>query len=681
MDVGGTFTDVVLEHGLEYYTTKLLTTHDQPAKAVLQGVKELLDQQSISPAQVSLVLHGTTLATNAIIERKGAVTALLTTEGHRDVIEMAHENRFEQYDISIERPVPLIPRYLRLPIRERIDSSGQAIRTLDKSSIDTAIEALKSHRVTSVAIGFINAYANAEHEERTAEYLSKKLPDMSISLSSEVCPEIREYERFSTTCANAYVLPLMSSYMNDLAAALKAMGCDCPFMVMTSNGGLTTLENASKFPIRLVESGPAGGVILASQKTQQLGVEQAISFDMGGTTAKICLIDGSKPLRSRTFEVDRRYRFKKGSGLPVRIPVVEMVEIGAGGGSIASVDALRRVQVGPASAGSTPGPACYGRGGARATVTDADATLGRLEPSKFAGGKLRLDTEAAIKAIDQSVANTLGLSTGDASFAISEVVDENMASAARSHASEWGLGLSGRVLIAFGGAAPLHAARLMEKLNCSSVLIPVNAGVGSALGFLNSPIAYEVVRSRYMKLSEFNEQSAGEAIAEMQEEAKQVVTKATTTTEPLDISATALMRYVGQGYEISVEVDLVDCTSSALKTSFDAAYHALYGRLLPNSDIEIMSWTLTASTITKPVHPLATVGKLESYEGEFSEQTMYSSESEELVRCYDRRNLQSGHVLSGPALITETDTTTVVPQGFELFVNGSKDLILKKADT
>ena len=679
MDVGGTFTDVVLEKGGDHFTKKLLTTHEQPSQAVMQGISELLSQEKVPPSDVSLILHGTTLATNAIIERRGATTALLTTEGHRDVIEMAYENRFEQYDLRIERPVPLIPRFLRLPIHERIDANGRVIRKLDTNSIEKTIEILHQNNVGSVAIGFLNSYANSEHEEQTAEILRQQLPQVAFSLSSEVCPEIREYERFSTTCANAYVLPLMSTYLNDLAQSLFDIGCVCPFMVMTSNGGLTTLEAATKFPIRLVESGPAGGVILATQKAQQLQADKVISFDMGGTTAKISLIDNGKPLRSRTFEVDRRYRFKKGSGLPVRIPVVEMVEIGAGGGSIATVDALRRTRVGPESTGSNPGPACYGLGGSNATVTDADAVMGKLEPSQFAGGQLSLDVDSSRAVISKDVAEALELDINNAAYAISEVVDENMASAARSHASEWGLGVSGRVLIAFGGAAPLHAARLMTKLNCSSVVIPVNAGVGSALGFLNSPIAYEVVRSRYMKLSMFDERLVQEVMADMRDEAETIVQSAIQGSDELSYSATVLMRYVGQGYEISVETNPENCSESSLQENFEEAYNELYGRLLPNAEIEIMSWTLTVST--QPISSVPSADQVEPcpYKGPSSEQTMYSGDIEEEAQCYPRESLEPGHQIQGPALIMENDTTTVVPRGFEVYVNGIRDLIMTQS--
>lgn len=679
VDVGGTFTDVVLESEGGYFTEKLLTTSSRPSDAVLQGIQRLLERNNMPANSVSLVLHGTTLATNAIIERNGAPTALLTTEGHRDVIEMALENRFDQYDVQIERPTPLIPRYLRLPIRERIDSRGRVLKKLKEESIEKSVEVLIENDISSAAIGYLNSYVNDQHEIQTAEYLSEKLPNVSLSLSSEVCPEVREYERFSTTCANAYVRPLMATYLNELATSLIDMGCSCPFLVMTSNGGLTTLENATQFPIRLVESGPAGGVVLATHKAHNLGIQDAISFDMGGTTAKLSLIEGGSALHSRTFEVDRRYRFKKGSGLPVRIPVVEMVEIGAGGGSIATVDSLRRTRVGPESAGANPGPSCYGLGGTQATVTDADAVLGRLEASKFAGSQLQLDVSASEQAISQDVAKALDLELEDAAFTISEVVDENMASAARSHASEWGKSVVDRTLIAFGGAAPLHAARLMQKLNCSSVVVPVNAGVGSALGFLKSPIAYEVVQSLYMKLSNFNADQVEQVLKELSLQAHEVVSGAVTDADKLLTTATALMRYEGQGYEISVAFDPGECTAKSLKNQFESSYQSLYGRLLPNSDIEVMSWTLMVATNVEIQRLIKRSLTTKAFGGNSTKQEMYDGSEKLSVACVDRELLQEGDFLRGPALITEKDTTTVVPSGFQLNVNDLLDLVLTRA--
>ncbi|MEL7157096.1 MAG: hydantoinase/oxoprolinase family protein, partial [Actinomycetota bacterium] len=377
-DIGGTFTDVVLEvaDGSEppaLTTTKVLTTPRAPADAVLAGVEQVLDEAGLDAGAVELVVHGTTLGTNTLIERRGAVTALLTTEGFRDSVAMAHENRFEQYDLAMERPAPLVPRHLRLGIRERMAADGQVLAALDESTIDSVVPTLVEHGVESVAIGFLHSYVDPSHEQRARDRLASLLPELSITLSSDVCPEIREYERISTACANAYIQPMMATYLLDLGQRLQKLGVTAPLRLMASNGGLWTLDTAVREPVGLVESGPAGGALLAARVAAEQGATDLLSFDMGGTTAKLCLLHEAEPATSREFEVARVYRFLKGSGLPLRIPVIDLVEIGAGGGSIASVDQLGRTSVGPESAGSEPGPACYGRGGTRPTVTDADA--------------------------------------------------------------------------------------------------------------------------------------------------------------------------------------------------------------------------------------------------------------------------------------------------------------------
>jgi N-methylhydantoinase A len=477
VDIGGTFTDCVLEHGARRWSRKVLTTSSAPAEGVLAGIDAILAESGVEAADLALVVHGTTLATNAIIERKGAVTALLVTQGFRDSVEMAYENRFEQYDIFMDKPPPLVPRDLRLGVPERIGARGQIIEPLDEAAVAALVPQLRAAGVTSVAIGFLHSYANPAHELCTRELLAEAAPDLAVTLSSEVCPEMREYERWSTACANAYVQPLMAGYLARLDDGLRRRDVRCPMFLMTSAGGLTTVEIARRFPVRLVESGPAGGAMLAARLAAQCDYGRVLSFDMGGTTAKICLIDDGQPQFTRTFEVARQYRFLKGSGLPIRTPVIDMVEIGAGGGSIAGIDPLGRIQVGPESAGSEPGPACYGRGGAGATVTDADLLLGRILPDRFAGGTIELSVEASRRAVTQAIGAKLGLGERAAALAISEVVEENMANAARVHAVERGKELAQRTLIAFGGAAPLHAARLAEKLDIATVVVPTAAGV------------------------------------------------------------------------------------------------------------------------------------------------------------------------------------------------------------
>ena len=455
VDIGGTFTDVALETGERRITTKVLTTSDAPDRGVLQGITSVLEEAEIAPAGVDLIIHGTTLATNALIERKGARTAFITTDGFRDVLETGYERRFEQYDIFMDKPPPLVPRYLRFTVAERIAADGCVLRELDEDALAALCAALDEKGIESVGIGFLHSYANATHEERAREVLLAALPHLSVTISSEVSPEIREYDRFSTACANAYVQPQMAGYLSNLLAACREMALTCPLLLMTSAGGLTTIDSAIRFPIRLVESGPAGGAMLASHLARAYGLDDVLSFDMGGTTAKICLISDGVPERSRAFEVARAYRNLKGSGLPVRVPVIEMVEIGAGGGSIASVDAMNRIAVGPESAGSEPGPACYGGGGKRPAVTDANLVLHRLDADHFAGGTIKLDQEAARDSIVADVGGPLDLDASWAAAGISEIVEENMANAARVHAIERGKVIERHVMIAFGGRCAL----------------------------------------------------------------------------------------------------------------------------------------------------------------------------------------------------------------------------------
>ncbi|MCH7794821.1 MAG: hydantoinase/oxoprolinase family protein [Proteobacteria bacterium] len=680
VDIGGTFTDLVLEANGRRATVKVLTTQANPERGVLDGVAKVMAEAGIQAAEVGLIIHGTTLATNALIERKGAKTALIVTEGLRDSVEMAHENRFEQYDINIDRPEPLVPRYLRWPVTERLNAAGEALKPLDEASVEALIPAIAEHGVESLAIGLIHSYANPAHERRVAEILQAAVPDLSVTLSSEVCPEIREYERQSTTCANAYVRPLMASYLTRLERELRARGFACPFLLMTSGGGLTGFETAVKFPVRLVESGPAGGAILASRVAAECGFDRVLSFDMGGTTAKICLIDGSTPLTSRSFEVARAYRFLKGSGLPLRIPAIEMVEIGAGGGSIASVDALKRINVGPESAGADPGPACYDRGGEEPTVTDADVLLGRIDIESFAGGAVAIHPERAARAIGR-VLGALDLAGPLAAFAVSEVVDENMANAARVHAIEWGKEIAGRALIAFGGAAPLHAVRLAEKLGLDRVIVPTGAGVGSAIGFLCAPIAYEVVRSRYQRLSSFDADTVNAALEEMREEAYAIVRPAAPGAELSEVR-TAYMRYIGQGHEITVDLPvrpLEPDDAVTLQAGFDAAYSALFGRTIPGLDVEVLSWTLTVKSAVPDPEPVPEAAAKPA-PAPRGRREVFDSATEKTIEApvYARSDLEPGVTVQGPALIVEDQTTTVVSSAFEASVNALGYLVLER---
>ena len=682
VDIGGTFTDLVLEKGDGgFHSVKVLTTPHAPELAVLEGTQRILGEASVAASDVSLVIHGTTLATNALIERKGAKTALIATEGFRDSVEIAYEHRFEQYDLYMERPSPLVPRHLRLTVAERLAADGSVLLPLDEAAVHALIPVLAEEQIEAVSIGFLHSYANQAHEKRAAEILTAALPDVAITLSSDVCPEIREYERMSTACANAYVQPLMAGYIRRLESGLQELGLNCPLLLMMSSGGVTTVETAVRQPIRLVESGPAGGVILALDVAAENGVQDALSFDMGGTTAKLTLIDGLQPQYGRTFEVARAYRFLKGSGLPLRIPVIDMVEIGAGGGSIARVDELKRINVGPNSVGSDPGPACYAAGGTEPAVTDGDVVLGRIDPANFAGGKIVLDAAAAEKAVADNIAAALGMDTPTAAAGIAEIVDENMASAARVHAVENGKDTAGRTLIAFGGAAPLHAARLAEKLGIDRVIVPKGAGVGSAYGFLRAPIAYEVVRTRLVRLQTFEPHVLNELFAEMRVEAEAVVRLGAPDAELVEVR-TAFMRYRGQGHEITVTLPnrgYSDADTDAFKALFEEAYTALFGRIIPGLEIEALSWTLSLATkrdlpgqsgdfaALAPPAPEGTRRLFDTVQGGFADAAVYA-----------RTSLPEGTNLPGPAIIVEDETATVVPAAFTARLNALGQIVLER---
>ena len=673
VDIGGTFTDVALEVadsiGERRYSAKILTTPEAPERGVIAAIREVLREARLAPRDLSIIIHGTTLATNAIIERKGAKTALVTTEGFRDTIEIRHENRFEQYDVNIDLPPPLVPRRLRFVVPERINAQGRVIVPLDESAVEQLAERLAAEQVDSVAIGFLHSFTNPAHEERTREILTERLTGVTYTLSSEVSPEMREYERFSTACANAYVQPMMGRYLVNLEEKLQQEGLRCPLFLMLSGGGLTTVETAIRFPVRLVESGPAGGAIFASQIARQCRLDTVLSYDMGGTTAKICLIDDFQPQTSRAFEVARIYRFKKGSGLPLRIPVIEMVEIGAGGGSIARVDRLKRITVGPDSAGADPGPACYGRGGKAPTVTDSDLLLGRIDPTGFSGGRMALDADAAEQAMQQVVASPLDLALPLAAFGVGEIVDENMANAARVHAIESGKDARGRTLVAFGGAAPLHAARMADKLGLDRVLVPSNAGVGSAVGFLRAPIAYEIVRSQLQRLDAFDAAGANKLLAAMRAEAEAIVRRGEPKA-PLVETRSAFMRYRGQGHEIAVPLPVRNYREedgAELLAAFEAAYRRLYSRIIPGVEVEILSWVLLLS------------GPVPAEEGEpppapprytpqpARRRPVFDADSADFldVPIYERAALVPGAFITGPAVIVEDETSTVITPAFD----------------
>ncbi|WP_376089030.1 hydantoinase/oxoprolinase family protein [Roseomonas sp. CCTCC AB2023176] len=683
-DIGGTFTDLALERpdehgGLDRWTAKVLTTPAAPEQGVLDGIAQVLAKAGLTPADVAIFIHGTTLATNAVIERKGARTALLTTEGFRDVLALGNESRYDQYDLNITLPQPLVPRRWRLTVPERLDNEGKVLLPLDEAAVRAAIATLRAEGIESLAIGFLHAFVNPVHERRAAEIVRAEWPGLPVSLSSEVSPEMREWERFSTTVANAYVQPLMSGYLHRLRDGLRDAGLHCPLFLMLSGGGLTTLETAARFPIRLVESGPAGGAIFSAHVARQKGWSKVLSFDMGGTTAKVCLIDDYTPQTARTFEVARVGRFRKGSGLPLRIPVIEMVEIGAGGGSIASLDALNRIQVGPESAGADPGPACYGRGGTKPAVTDANLLLGRYDPAAFAGGTLRLHPEPARDAMDNAL-SPLGLEPEMAALGVVEVVDENMANAARVHAIESGKSYDGRAIIAFGGGGPVHGYRVAEKIGVTRLLVPSGAGVGSAIGFLRAPVGYEVVRSLYQRFSKFDRAAVNALLADMSAEARRTV-ELGSFGAPLVERRIAYMRYVGQGHEIAVELQvhvLSDEDVAAIRAAYDTAYATFYDRPVPGSDVEILSFAVTAATEVDAVEHAADATDAPA-PTPIRHQPVRDTARGEVADwpVYDRSVFASGAEVTGPCIIAETETSTLVGPGWRCRMDGLGYLDLK----
>ena len=678
-DIGGTFTDVVAEIPGRRASAKVLTVKDRPEVAVLEGAERVLGMVSAGFADIGAFVHGATLATNAIIERRGARTALIATEGFRDVVEIADEGRYDQYDLGVEKPRPLVSREARFTVPERVDVTGAVLLALDEAAVRAVAERLRAEGFESVAVSFLHSYANPAHEERVREILAEGAPDLAISLSSEVCPEIREWERTSTTIANAFVQPLMAGYLRRLEAALGERGCPATLRLMTSGGHLASVETACRHPVRLVESGPAGGAILAAHVARERGEHRVLSFDMGGTTAKVCLIEDGAPLTSRAFEVDRSARFLKGSGLPLRIPVIEMIEIGAGGGSIARLDATRSIAVGPRSAGSEPGPACYGRGGDDPTVTDADVALGRISPEHFAGGTIRLDPALADEALSRGICGPLNLSREMGALGVVEIVDENMANAARVHAAERGVALSGHTLIAFGGAAPLHAARMAEKLGLSRVLVPLDAGVGSAVGFLRAPVAFELVRSLFLRLDAFEPDRANALLDAMTREARDL-----TGAGELAEERQVFMRYSGQGHEIAVPLPpgpLGRGDAAALREAFEAEYRRQFERHIPGAAIETLNWSVAVAVPQAPPEPIGEaetapapepIGEREVFDG--------AAGAAAPVPVYARSAIARGASVPGPALIVEEATSTYLTPAFRARVDAGGALVLERQE-
>jgi N-methylhydantoinase A len=683
VDIGGTFTDVALQHPGGLASCKVLTDYARPEQAILTGIQRACETAGVPLSSITQVIHGTTLVTNALIQRRGARLAFITTEGFRDVIEMRSENRFEQYDLNLTLPAPLVPRQDRFTLAERVAADGSVLLPLAQSDVDAMVDTIRAGGYEAVAIGFLHAYANPAHEAQMADALRAALPDLAISQSSVISPLMREFERFNTVIANAYVQPQVADYLGRLVARLRAEAVTAPVYMLHSGGGLISVETASEQPVRLLESGPAGGAIYAADFARAHGIDKVLSFDMGGTTAKICLIEDGQPKTANTFEVARTYRFKKGSGMPVSTPVVEMVEIGAGGGSIASIDVMGRIQVGPRSAGSEPGPACYQRGGTEPTVTDANLLLGRLDPDHFAGGAIPLSPAASQTALQTALCDPAGLTPEDAAFGVTEMVDENMANAARVHTVENGRDIEAFTMIAFGGGAPLHACRQCEKLGIDALIIPPGAGVGSAIGFLKAPFSYEATRGHFQRLDAFSADTLNTTLTAMAEEARHFV-QIGAGDAATETRLTAFMRYAGQGWEIPVPLEnrrFTDADTAALQAAFEAAYHALFGRLIDDLAVEITNWSLTIATPLPPAVPLQRLTDTHPAPTGRTRQ-IYDAALRKTVTAQEvsRPDMTPGTHLSGPAVITEDETTTIVTSAFTATAQTDGSLLLRRKE-
>ncbi|MFV0491437.1 MAG: hydantoinase/oxoprolinase family protein, partial [Pseudorhodobacter sp.] len=664
-DIGGTFTDFVLYDGKEATVTlhKRLTTPHDPSEAALKGLEEILDLRKISHGDVAEIVHGTTLVTNAVIERKGAPVGLITTRGFRDILEMGTEQRYDIYDLYVTYPDPMVSRDLRLEVDERITAAGKIATPLDEAAVLKAGEALVAAGCEAVAIAFLHAYANPTHERRAAEILRAAFPELAISISSEVVGEMGEYQRIVTTCANAFVQPLMHRYLTKLETALKARGFDGPLRLMHSAGGLVSLQTARDFPIRLLESGPAGGGLATALFAEKVGLKDVISFDMGGTTAKACMIEDGRAEVAPMMEAARVHRFTKGSGLPMKAPVIEMIEIGAGAGSIAAIDEVGLWKVGPHSAGSDPGPACYGLGGENPTVTDANLVLGYYDPGFFLGGRMTLDLEAARTAIGR-VAGPLGLSVEEAALGIHKVVVESMASAARVHLVERGRDPRDYAMVGFGGAGPAHAVDVARVMGVGTVLIPPASGAASALGFLAAPLSFEDVRSKRVELAAgFDAAGVNAMLRSLEEEGLGHLESAGITRGDAIVERTADMRLVGQMHDISVtlpDTDLSEADLPAIRAAFVKAYAARYAEPFAGARFEAVNVRVrVAGQTPKPALKGAAGGGDAAAKVKGARQCWFDEGGFE-TSVYDRYALLPGDEITGPAIIEERESTTVI---------------------
>jgi N-methylhydantoinase A len=680
VDIGGTFTDVVAFGGSRNLATaKVLTDYGDLARGVMGGVTQILREAQIDAALVTRVVHGTTLVTNSLIERRGAKTALIVTRGFADVLEMGRESRYDIYDIDIEVPSPVVPRALVFEVTERLDHEGSVVTPLAENEVDALAAQLRALEVQSVAVCLLHSYANDVHEQRIAALLGERMLGVSLSLSSEVMPDLREYERASTTAANAYVRPIVKGYLDRLSSALQTLGIRSPLSIMTSDGGVVDVDTAARFPVRLTESGPAGGATAASWLGRASGVPDLIAYDMGGTTAKICVIEKGEPLKANTFEFGRVYRFAKGSGLPLQIPVIEMIEIGAGGGSIAHVNSLGMLQIGPESANAAPGPACYGLGGTEATVTDADLVLGYLASESFLGGAMKLDVEHARKAIAGSVAKPMRMSIEEGAYSIHRVVNANMARAAKVHCLEHGKDPRAFALFAYGGAGPVHAYGVAELLGARDIVYPLRAGVMSALGFLVAEPSFEVVHGLIDSLFECDLPALNRMLTEMQAEATRVVRASVPGAKRLSVQCEVAVRYEGQSYELNVPFAASTLTAVQLKRiarDFAQAYAMRYHALVEQSRLESVRWRVRVSATEDLPAPRLTVTQSGNAKALKGRRSVYLPEAGGFVSCpvYDRYALALGAALTGPAVIEEPESTVYIGSGAKAVVARTGDL-------
>ncbi len=677
VDIGGTFTDFVLCHAVSgrIWLNKCLTTPEDPARAVREGLDALMARAEVTGAEFQVIIHGTTLITNALIERKGARTALLATDGHRDVLEIGNEMRYDSYDLFLERPEPLVPRPLRFDVVERIGPDGEIVHALDEAAVVSIASRLREHDVESVAVCFLHSFVNPSHEQRVRVLLEQALPGIAVSLSSEVAPEIREYPRMSTTAANAYVQPLAKSYVRRLHADLEAAGYGRPLYMMLSSGGIVTHETAARFPIRLVESGPAAGALATAALGRRLKRRDLLAFDMGGTTAKACLVHDGAPSTSKEFEVARVKRFIKGSGLPLQVPVIDMIEIGAGGGSIARVDSMGLLKVGPDSAGSNPGPVCYGRGGDRPTVTDADLMLGYLDPAFFLGGTMPLDVAAA-RAVLGRLGVRLGMSETQVAAGIFAVVNTNMIAAAKMHIAERGRDPRRYSLVAFGGMGPMHGCAVAQALKIREVICPASAGVLSAWGMLVAPTAFEFARSLVARLDDGALRQANVVLGQMAMEGEQMLAEAGAVGSGLRVQRALDMRYVGQTREITVPLpnDGAGVTVDVVRTAFAARYEGLFGHAHSDVPLQIVTCRLVATSPARTVPNQ--VAQLEQGGAKKGERPAFFDGAFVPTAVYDRYRLAPGAALVGPAAIEERESTALVPPGATARVDEHLNLMI-----